>query len=84
MKKAIVIESPKMLVLFSYTTPVAFYDKVNQKVYQTLVKHSRTTSRHINLFFKKFILPHHLSAFSPEKVTQDKLNEMFPLTITNL
>ena len=84
MKKAIVIESSKMLVLFSYAIPVAYFDKQNQKVYQTIVQHSRTTSRHINQFYKKFILSQHLIAFSPEKVTQEQLNEMFPLTITNL
>lgn len=40
------IDTGKMLVLFSYKTPVAAM--TNGGVYRTEEKHSNTTSRHIN------------------------------------
>lgn len=84
MKNALVIESPQTLVLFSYSTPVAFFDKIEKEVYRTKTSHSRTTTRHINLFFKNYIISQHLSAFNPILIEQEKLNKMFPLTVTRL
>jgi hypothetical protein len=42
------IDTPDYLVLFSYATPVACYDKHNLDYYRTSKKWSMTTSRHIN------------------------------------
>lgn len=36
------------IVLFSYSTPVAYEDKGTSKCYRTSKKWSRTTSKHIN------------------------------------
>lgn len=83
MSKATVIESPGTLVLFSYTTPVAYFDKVTLKVYKTEEKHSRTTQRHLTTFFRDYIINNQLlSAFSVISVTQEELNKKFPLSIT--
>ncbi len=35
-------------ILYSYDTPVAAYDRAEQKLYITGTHHSATTSRHIN------------------------------------
>ena len=42
------IDTPDYLVLFSYSTPVACYDKNSLDYYCTAKKWSMTTSRHIN------------------------------------
>jgi len=42
------IDTPDYLVLFSYATPVACYDKHTYTYYRTAKKWSMTTSRHIN------------------------------------
>jgi len=42
------IDTPDYLVLFSYATPVACYDKRSLDYYRTSTKWSMTTSRHIN------------------------------------
>jgi len=40
------------VVLFSYETPVAYYDRKTDKYYKTSTKWSRTTSKHINEWLK--------------------------------
>jgi hypothetical protein len=42
------IDTPDYLVLFSYATPVACYDKHSYDYYRTAKRWSMTTSRHIN------------------------------------
>ncbi len=81
---ATIIESGSLLVLFSYATPVAYFDKQAKKAYKTTTKHSKTTTKHINQFFKTHIVNQHLSAFSVENVDQSFLNEKFPLKIEKL
>ena len=82
MSKATIIESPQTLLLFSYTTPVAYYNKTTQQAYVTEQKHSKTTTKHINQFFKEYVIPHYLSAFTPNKLPQEELNQLFPFSIT--
>jgi hypothetical protein len=42
------LETPQSLVLFSYQTPVASYDKHTYDYSRTAKKWSKTTTRHIN------------------------------------
>ena len=42
------IDTPDYLVLFSYATPVASYDKHTYGYSRTAKKWSKTTTRHIN------------------------------------
>jgi hypothetical protein len=42
------LETPKHIVLFSYATPVASFDKGNYSFNRTSTKWSMTTTRHIN------------------------------------
>jgi hypothetical protein len=42
------LDTPDLLVLFSYSTPVASYDKKRHDYYRTDKKWSMTTTRHIN------------------------------------
>ena len=42
------IDTPDYLVLFSYATPVACYDKKTYDYFKTDKKWSMTTTRHIN------------------------------------
>jgi len=42
------LETPQALVLFSYQTPVASYDKFTYDYSRTSKKWSKTTTRHIN------------------------------------
>lgn len=42
------LETPKHIVLFSYATPVASFDKATYSFNRTSKKWSMTTSRHIN------------------------------------
>ena len=42
------LDTPDNLILFSYQTPVASYDKNSLEYYRTAHKWSMTTTRHIN------------------------------------
>lgn len=42
------LETPAHIVLFSYATPVASFDKSKYQFYKTSKKWSKTTTRHIN------------------------------------
>ena len=42
------LETPKHIVLFSYATPVASFDKATYSFNRTAKKWSMTTTRHIN------------------------------------
>lgn len=42
------IDTDSHIVLFSYSTPVASFDKSNYQFYRTAKKWSVTTTRHIN------------------------------------
>jgi hypothetical protein len=42
------LETPAQIVLFSYATPVASFDKSNYQFNRTNKKWSKTTTRHIN------------------------------------
>ena len=42
------LETPAHIVLFSYATPVASFDKTAYQFHRTNKKWSMTTSRHIN------------------------------------
>ena len=42
------LDTPAHIVLFSYQTPVASYDKTKHEYYRTDKRWSQTTSRHIN------------------------------------
>lgn len=42
------VETDDYRILFSYRTPVAYYDKKLDKYFKTTIKWSHTTSRHIN------------------------------------
>jgi hypothetical protein len=42
------LETPKHIVLFSYATPVASFDKSTYSFNRTSKKWSKTTTRHIN------------------------------------
>jgi len=42
------LETPKHIVLFSYATPVASFDKATYSFNRTSKKWSMSTSRHIN------------------------------------
>lgn len=42
------VDTNKYIVLFSYSTPVASYDKTTHDYYRTAKRWSMTTSRHIN------------------------------------
>jgi len=42
------LDAPNILVLFSYATPVASFDKTTCQFSRTTKKWSMTTSRHIN------------------------------------
>ena len=44
------IETEKYIVLFSYNTPVACYEKENHKYFKTAEKFSVTTSKHVTLW----------------------------------
>jgi len=80
-KSVTIIETTDSIVLFSYSTPVAYFDKLNQKVFQTNKKWSRTTTKHINEFYGRYIL-NHLSAFNPEYLDQEILDQKFPMCVT--
>lgn len=41
---------PKCDIIFSYSTPVAAYSKINHKWYKTEKWYSKTTTRHINRY----------------------------------
>jgi len=42
------LETPKQIVLFSYATPVASFDKTTYRFNRTAKRWSMTTTRHIN------------------------------------
>ena len=42
------LETPAHIVLFSYATPVASFDKATYSFHRTTKKWSKTTTRHIN------------------------------------
>jgi len=42
------LSTDQALVLFSYSTPVALYEKGSYSYYKTAKKWSKTTTRHIN------------------------------------
>ena len=42
------VDTDRHIVLFSYSTPVASFDKGNYQFYKTSKKWSKTTTRHIN------------------------------------
>ena len=42
------LETPAYIVLFSYATPVASFDKSTYSFHRTSKKWSKTTTRHIN------------------------------------
>ena len=42
------LETPAHIVLFSYATPVASFDKATYSFHRTEAKWSKTTTRHIN------------------------------------
>lgn len=81
MKNVTVIESPQLLVLYSYSTPVAYVDKCKGKVYRTTTKHSRTTTKHIKRFFDDYVIPQYFSAFNPIDVSQEELDKKFPISV---
>ena len=68
----------KFLVLFSYNMPVAVIDTTIKKVYKTDKFWSKTTSTHINKWFKMITNDHifGLLAFVPTSVPQDVINGM--------
>lgn len=45
-----VLETPSKYILISYSTVVAFFDKVQQQAYKTDKNWSVTTNKHIGLF----------------------------------
>lgn len=45
------VHTNKYIVLVSYSTPVAYYDKQADKWYQTDKYHSQTTTRHLSQWF---------------------------------
>lgn len=58
------------IVLFSYKTPVAFFDRQSGEYYKTSKKWSRTTSKHINQWiFDK-------DAENVKEVSQDVLDSL--------
>jgi len=83
---ATVIESPETLVLFSYTTAVAYFNKTTKEAFQTDVKHSRTTAKHINKFWADMVTRGsiRLIAFTPMRISQAELSARFPLQISTL
>lgn len=48
------IELNNKIYLISYTTNVAVYDKIKKTIKATKQFYSRTTSKHINTFIKKY------------------------------
>lgn len=40
------------MILYSYQTPVAYYNVATDTMYRTAAKHSRTTSKHINAWVR--------------------------------
>lgn len=48
------VETLRSIILFSYTTPVVFFDKTRNAMFVTKKKHSKTTSKHIGEFWKDF------------------------------
>lgn len=83
-KSATIIEGPETLVLFSYTTAVAYFNKRTKEVFVTDTKHSRTTSRHISAFLNEHITGKLLSAYTPKVIPQEELTKMFPLNVKGL
>lgn len=45
------IETEDYRILFSYRTPVAYYDKKLGKYFKTIARWSNTTSRHITQWY---------------------------------
>jgi len=84
MSTATIIESPETLVLFSYTTPVAYVNKLTGEVFKTSKKHSKTTTKHINQFFSEKVIGNTHSAFNVIEVEQETLDKKFPLSIVKL
>jgi len=85
MKNCTVIESPNLLVCFSYNVPVAYFNKVTNKAFRTRTIHSNTTSKHINLFFREYIIAKgryvNIFNFTPYAIDQNELDKKFPLSI---
>lgn len=46
------VETDDYRILFSYRTPVAYYDKRLGKYFKTIARWSNTTSRHISKWHK--------------------------------
>lgn len=61
------IDTPKYRVLFSYRTPVAYYDYSDHKYVKTEKYWSRTTSKHINQW---------LDGNKAELITQEELDNL--------
>lgn len=50
------VEIGNKKVLFSYNTPVAYYDTETKQVYKTSKSWSNTTSKHINAWIGTFMV----------------------------
>ena len=61
------VNTEKYQVLFSYNTPVAYYDVVNGGYYKTSKKWSNTTSKHISKW---------LTSVKAEVVDQEVLDNL--------
>lgn len=68
----------KFVILFSYNTPVAAINTDTKQVYRTNHFFSKTTSTHINKWFKMITNNHiaGLVAFNPHMVSQTELESM--------
>jgi len=48
------LETEDLAILFSYSTPVAFFNKETGMFYKTVKKWSQTTTRHINQWLSRY------------------------------
>jgi hypothetical protein len=76
-----------LLILISYETPVAIFDKELKKIFITETKHSVTTTRHVNKWIQHLIREFSLlykedSPMSYGSSTQKTLDTVWKLAVT--
>jgi len=71
------VYTKRFVILVSYTTPVACYDKVAGKWYRSSTRHSKTTLRHISEWATKFHgWQGHLWEYLPQKFFDEIFEEV--------
>lgn len=71
------LHTKDLAILFSYSTPVAFFNKETGLFYKTAKKWSQTTTRHISQWLSSYIAQGYLTedVFNVDQETIDKIVE---------